>query len=195
MATYTLISSNVLTSSAASVTFSSIPATYTDLVVRLSARATTTASNIWVTFNGTGTGGTALISVSDGSISWYCMKKITITTGISEFFSATNCPHVEGSYNNTGNYWGNPTVQHFIDTGLTAKLWRGGNGTGLNGTTGTISSITLEVQFVGESTNINSRWIHQPQRCNRLVVEAKLYSPYSFVVCAQLMNKGDSYDE
>ena len=36
--TYTLISSNVLTSSAASVTFSSIPATYTDLVVRASVR-------------------------------------------------------------------------------------------------------------------------------------------------------------
>ena len=36
--TYTLISSNVLASSAASVTFSSIPATYTDLVLRLSAR-------------------------------------------------------------------------------------------------------------------------------------------------------------
>ena len=36
--TYTLISSNVLASSAASVTFSSIPATYTDLVLRFSAR-------------------------------------------------------------------------------------------------------------------------------------------------------------
>jgi len=36
--TYTLISSNVLSSSAASVTFSSIPATYTDLVLRLSTR-------------------------------------------------------------------------------------------------------------------------------------------------------------
>lgn len=36
--TYTLISSNVLGSSAASVTFSSIPATYTDLVLRISAR-------------------------------------------------------------------------------------------------------------------------------------------------------------
>ena len=36
--TYTLISSNVLTSSAASVTFSAIPSTYTDLVVKLSAR-------------------------------------------------------------------------------------------------------------------------------------------------------------
>lgn len=37
--TYTLISSNVLTSSAASVTFSSIPATFTDLVLRVSARS------------------------------------------------------------------------------------------------------------------------------------------------------------
>jgi hypothetical protein len=36
--TYTLISSNVLTSSAASVTFSAIPSTYTDLVLRVSAR-------------------------------------------------------------------------------------------------------------------------------------------------------------
>jgi len=40
--TYTLISSNVLTSSAASVTFSSIPGTYTDLVLRISARGTST---------------------------------------------------------------------------------------------------------------------------------------------------------
>ena len=39
MATYNLISSNILASSAASVTFSSIPATYTDLVLRISARS------------------------------------------------------------------------------------------------------------------------------------------------------------
>jgi len=36
--TYTLISSNVLSSSAASVTFSAIPSTYTDLVLRMSTR-------------------------------------------------------------------------------------------------------------------------------------------------------------
>ena len=36
--TYTLIYSNVLSSSQASITFSSIPATYTDLVLRISAR-------------------------------------------------------------------------------------------------------------------------------------------------------------
>ena len=41
-ATYTLISSNVLSSSQASITFSSIPATYTDLVLRISARSSTT---------------------------------------------------------------------------------------------------------------------------------------------------------
>ena len=38
--TYTLIASNTLSSSAASVTFSSIPSTYTDLVLRVSARLT-----------------------------------------------------------------------------------------------------------------------------------------------------------
>jgi hypothetical protein len=53
MATYTLISSNVLTSSAASVTFSSIPATYTDLVVRISARTdrAATSDSIKMTIN------------------------------------------------------------------------------------------------------------------------------------------------
>ncbi len=37
--TYTLIASNTLTSSAASVTFSAIPATYTDLILKYSARS------------------------------------------------------------------------------------------------------------------------------------------------------------
>jgi hypothetical protein len=38
--TYTLIASNTLSSSAASVTFSSIPNTFTDLVLKVSARGT-----------------------------------------------------------------------------------------------------------------------------------------------------------
>jgi hypothetical protein len=54
MATYTLISSNVLSSSQASVTFSSIPATYTDLVVRFSGRSNlgNTQDDLKLTFNG-----------------------------------------------------------------------------------------------------------------------------------------------
>jgi hypothetical protein len=58
MATYTLISSNVLSSSAASVTFSSIPATYTDLVLRVSARNTDTGTingSLKFTLNNLGT--------------------------------------------------------------------------------------------------------------------------------------------
>ena len=52
-ATYTLIASNTLLSAAASVTFSSIPATYTDLVLRCAVRGTgTTTSTVQVTFNG-----------------------------------------------------------------------------------------------------------------------------------------------
>jgi len=52
--TYTLISSNVLSSSAASVTFSSIPATYTDLVIQISIRSARSAtfSTLRAYFNG-----------------------------------------------------------------------------------------------------------------------------------------------
>jgi hypothetical protein len=51
--TYTLISSQVLASSASSVTFSSIPATYTDLVLRISTRGSLAGyfTNQYITFN------------------------------------------------------------------------------------------------------------------------------------------------
>lgn len=45
--TYTLISSNVLSSTAASVTFSAIPATYTDLVLRITARGTRVNQSVY----------------------------------------------------------------------------------------------------------------------------------------------------
>ena len=53
MPTYTLISSNVLTTTAASVTFTAIPSTYTDLVLRISARTNANVSNdnFRITFN------------------------------------------------------------------------------------------------------------------------------------------------
>jgi len=49
--TYTLIASNVLSTTAASVTFSAIPATYTDLVLRWSARNTSSGENAQIRFN------------------------------------------------------------------------------------------------------------------------------------------------
>lgn len=52
--TYTLISSNTLSASAASVTFSSIPSTYTDLVLKISARSDNADTNdaFYLKFNG-----------------------------------------------------------------------------------------------------------------------------------------------
>ena len=54
MATYTLIDSEVLASSAASVTFSSIPATYTDLLLKVSIRSSraNTDDGVELSFNG-----------------------------------------------------------------------------------------------------------------------------------------------
>ena len=51
--TYTLIQAQTLASSAASVTFSSIPATYTDLVVRMSVRSdrANVADGLFLKFN------------------------------------------------------------------------------------------------------------------------------------------------
>ena len=80
--TYTLISSQVLGSAAASVTFSSIPSTYKDLVLRVSARDDSTFENqvLDIKFNGTTTGysytyvgnsgGTAVSGGVSGSSLW-----------------------------------------------------------------------------------------------------------------------------
>ena len=81
--TYTLISSNVLSSSAASVTFSSIPATFTDLVVRFSGRSDEsgqTRSDLILVVNGTsanysytrliGSGSAATSSRVSGTVSF-----------------------------------------------------------------------------------------------------------------------------
>ena len=55
--TYTLISSNVLASSAASVTFSAIPSTYTDLILKASTRNSSGGTCvIATTFNGQASG-------------------------------------------------------------------------------------------------------------------------------------------
>ena len=66
--TYTLISSNVLASSAASVTFSAIPSTYTDLVLRFSARTNKAAvwEQVQLRINGTTTNKSARWLVGNG---------------------------------------------------------------------------------------------------------------------------------
>jgi hypothetical protein len=69
--TYSLISSNTLGSATASVTFSSIPATYTDLLVKLSLRSDRTADtdSVNMTVNGSSTSMTWLYLLgNNGSV-------------------------------------------------------------------------------------------------------------------------------
>jgi hypothetical protein len=99
-ATYTLISSNVLSSSAASVTFSSIPATYTDLVIRCSGRSDSSFSavlDLYLSFNGStatysrtqirGYGSTADSSNGSGS-SYWTLSGVSGTPATSNTFGS-----------------------------------------------------------------------------------------------------------
>lgn len=54
--TYTLIASNTVSTAVSSVTFSSIPATYTDLVIKMSVRKANNDYDIELKFNGISSG-------------------------------------------------------------------------------------------------------------------------------------------
>ena len=87
MSTYTLIQSQTLASSAASVTFSSIPATYTDLVLRISARGDNSgiiSDPFQINFNTTG-GTTDSYTRLRGSGSAASSSRISNGTGFYPF--------------------------------------------------------------------------------------------------------------
>jgi hypothetical protein len=101
-ATYTLISSNVLTTTTASVTFSSIPATYTDLLIKLSLRSNSGSAGGgggWLRFNsvaGTaysstdvrGNGSAAASSRDTSSSLFYFTFSVGGTTATANTFSS-----------------------------------------------------------------------------------------------------------
>lgn len=99
--TYTLIASNTLSTTTASVTFSSIPATYTDLVILSSTRDGTNADNnseFKVKFNGSATSysnkylqgsGSAASSGTYGTTYLYTGETDSNTATASTFGSST----------------------------------------------------------------------------------------------------------
>lgn len=118
--TYTLISSNVLSSSAASVTFSSIPATYTDLVLRYSTRRNNADSgpgNILVTFNGSSSsdysltniialGTTTILSTRESAVTRF-LSYTTGNSSTSNTFSSNEIyiPNYAGSTNKVASQY------------------------------------------------------------------------------------------
>jgi len=100
MATYTLIEAKTLASSAASVIFSAIPATYTDLVLKWSARTDASGSqydSIYMKFNGNsanysrttlrGNGATASSQQASSQTEANILISASAPTGTSNTFS------------------------------------------------------------------------------------------------------------
>jgi len=90
--TYTLISSNTLSSAATDVTFSAIPSTYTDLVLQYSVRQASGGVATWpqpyISFNGVTTGGlysnTCLYSYRSATVSSF--RDSNISVGASSYY-------------------------------------------------------------------------------------------------------------
>lgn len=153
--TYTLISSNVLSSSAASVTFSSIPATYTDLVLRVSARENAGGqypNAINLTFNGSSASNYSIThayadttSASSNRYSnqpaAYINGAVNGSTSTSNTFSSVEI--YIPSYNATQN---KPfATSYVVETALSSNLvWTVGTAAGLRSVTAAITSITLD---------------------------------------------------
>ena len=99
--TYKLISSYTATGAVTSISFSSIPATYTDLVVKVSCNNTTSTDGVYIEFNGSTSGYTFRVLRGDG------------TSAISADQAAFGTNGVLGGYNiNTANMFNN--VEFYI---------------------------------------------------------------------------------
>lgn len=112
--TYTLISSNVLTSTTANVTFSSIPQTYTDLVLRMSYRTNASGlfgSNPAIRFNSDTTAnysytnvdgnGSTASSTTESSINALYMQSSDSTGNTADTFTSNEMyiPNYTGTAN------------------------------------------------------------------------------------------------
>lgn len=155
-ATYTLINSNVLTSSAASVTFSSIPATYTDLVLRMSIRLATgnycslrfnSASSNTYSRIGIASSGASIGTISNSNINYLRIIDVDNSTNTSNTFSSEEIylPNYVVSQNHPISIFGatedNSTAGNTL--GIIASLWSN---------TSAISSIEIADHIASSAT-------------------------------------------
>lgn len=151
--TYTLIASNTLSSSAASVTFSSIPNTYTDLVLRFSARASGSGSlaGLAIKFNGSTTSiysNTNLLAYSASGTS----DRTTNAASIPATDNITDGGGTANTFSNNELYIPSYTASQNKPTSLSSVVekntvtnfeWLVYTGAGLYRDTAAISSIAL----------------------------------------------------
>jgi hypothetical protein len=159
--TYTNISSTTLGAYQSTVTLSSIPSTYTDLMLVCSLRGDRQVNGdpLEITINGLSSGWsyTRFMSNAGGRVSTNIStdSRINVDEVVPQaFFNST------GLFNNTQIYFPNYTSSASKVTSVTAGFVSVNNGTinginmtaGLNSTTSAISSITLWNGFIAGSS-------------------------------------------
>ena len=150
--TYTLIASNTLSSSAASVTFSSIPGTYTDLILVSNLKGTTGTKDYVVQFNGdTGTNYSWTSLAGDGT-STYSSRVSNGTKGYLEYATYIGTSLNANTITSFMNYANTTTYKSFLSrannasygTSAVVGLWR---------STSAITSISV---FFDQGTNFDT---------------------------------------
>ena len=154
MATYDAISTQTLTSSAASVTFSSIPQTYTDLVLVVAVRYVASGGNGSIQFNGD-TGANYSYTRFDGNGTSATSGR---SSNNSQIYLSTN-----GIGNTTDTSQINTSIQNYSNTStyktiISRAAWNGSLGAevdvrvGLWRSTSAISSILVAAYSQNFST-------------------------------------------
>jgi hypothetical protein len=148
MATYTLISSNVLSSTTASVSFTSIPATYTDLLIKMSLRS-----------DGATTGGSGWFRINSLSTSIYSETELR---GNGSAASSTNQVATTIAYFNYFVGGTGTTASTFSNTEIYLpsylasqnKLWSSFNAMETNATAGYLSAQAGLIQSTAAITSL-----------------------------------------
>jgi hypothetical protein len=146
MANMIPISTVTAGSSVASISFTGIPQTYTDLLVKLSLRSDRTADvdSINMTFNGSSTGITWRTLMGDGS---------TATSGTAQRFWVNSTTYTTNTFGNAEVYIPNYTSANYKSTSIDAVTENNATGayveilTQLWSNTAAITSITFAPQF------------------------------------------------
>ena len=128
--TYTPIASTILTTAASSYTFSSIPSTYTDLVLVMSGFSVSDAQNYQCRFNGdSATNYSNVTFFADGG-GTYCYANAT--QSYIEFSGNSDSTNADINIINFPNYSNTTTYKNLLgqwndvtrNTGLSTGLWR-----------------------------------------------------------------------
>lgn len=133
--TYTPIATQTLGSTQATVIFSSIPSTYTDLVFSIQAAGTPAGNDIRIRFNGDSTGGnySSTILTGDGSTAQSAVENgATVSSILTDYYSGTsttlNGMHIVNiqNYANTTTYKTTLSRASRASSGVDAVvgLWR-----------------------------------------------------------------------